>query len=80
MSREEKKQLKNNGARVTMSIIFMVFGVICFYALKNGFSAAVLLLGVAAFGIGVFNVFRVVRSKAVKKESKSAAATNDYEF
>lgn len=65
---------KLNGAnkgRVGMSIIFILFGIFCLYTLTKAFSVGFLVLGIAAIGIAVFNIYRTLAGKSGNKSVKS---------
>ena len=67
--KNETKSVVNVGRIVLASMMFL-FGVFCFYVLKEGFTIWFLMLGIAAVGGGIFNLKRgLAIKKGAKKDS-----------
>ncbi|MGP3788212.1 hypothetical protein [Paenibacillus sp. 1A_MP2] len=61
-----------NKGRIFASVLFILFGLFCFYTFKAAFSVAFLLLGIASIGIGAFNMYRIFAGKRRKRDPVAA--------
>lgn len=78
---QQKVSAANKG-RVVASVVFILFGLFCFYTFTAKFSVAFLMLGLGSIGMGSFNIYRIFSGKNGKKtsRSKSNKSTDDFDL